>query len=99
MLSRMCDFGLALQNAVVMPVSTLNDNRSSQALVWTFFVTSDLRYMISEEHLSACSDQKVALLERSVSPVGIHIRKMYLSSSSIADQKNGPTVLAPSIPL
>jgi hypothetical protein len=56
--------------------------------------------MISEEHLSACSDQKVIRgLERSVSPVEIHIRKICLSSSSIADQKNGPTVLDPSIPL
>jgi hypothetical protein len=56
--------------------------------------------MISKEHLSAYSDQKVIRgLERSVSPIEIHIRKMCLSSSSIADQKNGPTVLNPSIPL
>jgi hypothetical protein len=56
--------------------------------------------MISEEHLSACSDQKaIRGLERSVSPVEIHIRKMCLLLSLIADQKNGPIVLNPSIPL
>jgi hypothetical protein len=58
MLSTMYDFGLDLQNAVVMPFDILNDDRSSQALVWTFFVTSDLRYMISEGDLSACPSKK-----------------------------------------
>ena len=56
--------------------------------------------MISKEQLSACSEETViGGLGMRVSPVEIHIRKVCLSSSSIADQKNGPTVLDPSMPL